>query len=61
LFYLSKIGNTYYFRLRIPKDVQTYFPTKELRRSLGTSKYKLAKCESACNNDPPREVIGIQN
>jgi len=43
LFYLSKIGNTYYFRLRIPKDVQTYFPTKELRRSLGTSKYKLAK------------------
>jgi hypothetical protein len=35
--------SNYYFRLRIPKDVSGYFPCRELKKSLRTTRYKQAK------------------
>jgi hypothetical protein len=43
LLYLSKIGKTYQFRLRIPKDLILHFHQNEIRRTLGTTRYKEAK------------------
>lgn len=35
--YLLKINRTFYFRIAIPKDLQTYFPSKVIKRSLHTT------------------------
>jgi integrase len=43
LFYLTRIKKTYQFRLRIPRDLLPYFPQKEIRRTLGTTRYREAK------------------
>jgi len=44
LFYhLTKRGRTYYFRLRIPNDLLSYFPVSEVRKSLKTSNLPAAK------------------
>lgn len=43
MFYLTKIGKKYYFRLRVPFDVIPYFGQREIRRSLGTTRFKKAK------------------
>jgi hypothetical protein len=42
-FYLEKINRTYYFRLRVPKDLVPYLGTKQLRKSLKTSDFANAK------------------
>jgi integrase len=42
-FYLEKINRTYYFRLRVPKDLVPFFGTKQLRKSLKTKSYACAK------------------
>ena len=34
---------TYYFRLRVPKDVAPYFPCRELKKSLKTPRYRHAR------------------
>ncbi|MBT0651844.1 site-specific integrase [Geomobilimonas luticola] len=41
--YLLKIGVTYYFRCRIPKDLLPYFKTFEIKKSLRTSCHRSAK------------------
>lgn len=43
MFYLSKIARTYYCRIRVPKDVSPYFPLREIKKSLGTCRYKEAR------------------
>jgi len=43
LFYLTRINRTYQFRLRIPRDLLPYFHQKEIRRTLGTTRYREAK------------------
>lgn len=40
---LVKINDTYYFRLRIPKDLRTYFHRSEIVKSTRTTKYRQAK------------------
>lgn len=40
---LLKRNDTYYFRLRIPKDIQKYFPRPEIVKSTHTTKYTQAK------------------
>lgn len=42
-FYLEKINDRYYFRLRVPKDLVPYLGTRQLRKCLGTSDYSSAK------------------
>jgi len=42
-FYLEKIHQTYYFRLRVPKDMVPYLGTSQLRKSLKTSDFASAK------------------
>lgn len=41
--YLYQVNHTYYYRVRIPKDLIGYFPSKDLRRSLKTKNLKSAK------------------
>jgi len=36
--YLHKIGETFYLRLPVPKDLQPYFPAPEIKRSLHTKR-----------------------
>ncbi|MEI6703884.1 MAG: DUF6538 domain-containing protein [Deltaproteobacteria bacterium] len=44
MFYLSKIGVGYYFRMRVPKDVKKYFSSqREFKRTLKTTSYTTAK------------------
>lgn len=43
MFYLTRINKTYHFRLRIPHDLLPYFHQKEIRRTLGTTRYREAK------------------
>jgi integrase len=40
---LQKRGNRYFFRRRIPADLQSHYPTKTLLVSLGTTEYETAK------------------
>ena len=41
---LHKRGNVYYFRAKIPKNIQHFYdPQTEIKFSLGTSSYKEAK------------------
>lgn len=40
---LAKIGETYYFRLRVPKDLRQYFPRHEIVKSTHATKYRQAK------------------
>jgi len=42
-FYLEKINQTYYFRLRIPKDLLPYLGVSKIRKSLKTKNYSDAK------------------
>lgn len=42
-FYLQKRKEYYYFRIRVPKDLKNYFPTAEIKRSLKTKRFSLAK------------------
>jgi len=42
-FYLEKIHQTYYFRLRVPKDMFPYLGVRQLRKSLKTSNHADAK------------------
>ena len=41
--YLSKIRQTYYFRLRIPQELVLYFGCREVKKSLHTKSYRYAK------------------
>jgi len=41
--FLSKRNGTYYLRVRIPLDVRRFFPSPELKRSLGTGNHSQAK------------------
>jgi hypothetical protein len=41
--YLLKRMNTYYFRVKVPKDFRSYFPVREIRKSLKTPIRKNAK------------------
>ena len=43
LYHLIKRGRTYYFRIRIPKDLVHYFPIQEVRKSLETNNLPAAK------------------
>lgn len=43
MFYLTRVNRTYQFRLRIPRDLLPYFKQKEIRRTLGTTRYREAK------------------
>jgi len=43
LLYLTRINKTYQFRLRIPRDLLPYFHQREIRRTLGTTRYREAK------------------
>ena len=36
---LIRRGKTYYIRVRVPKDVRSYFNTHEINRTLGTRNY----------------------
>lgn len=40
---LAKINDTYYFRLRIPKDILRFFPRPEIVKSVHTKKHAQAK------------------
>ena len=40
---LIKRNDTYYFRLRIPHDIEPYFSRKEIWKSLNTKSYSSAK------------------
>jgi hypothetical protein len=40
---MTKINDTYYFRLRVPKDVKEYFPRPVIVKSTHTKKYIHAK------------------
>ena len=42
-YHLIKRGRTYYFRIRIPKDLLHYFSIPEVRKSLKTSNLPAAK------------------
>ncbi len=42
-YHLIKRGRIYYFRLRIPNDLLSYFPISEVRKSLKTSNLPAAK------------------
>jgi Domain of unknown function (DUF6538) len=44
--YLHQRNSTYYFRIRIPQDVQQWFSSKEIRRSLKTTDKQLAKLQA---------------
>lgn len=41
--YLQKRNNTFYFRLRVPQDLQQYFSGGEIKRSLKTNNKQLAR------------------
>jgi len=41
--YMIKIKNYYYFRARVPNDVQEYFNIKVISRSLFTTSYNYAR------------------
>jgi len=41
--YLTSINNTFYFRLRVPKDLQQYIPRSEIKKSLRTKNASKAK------------------
>ena len=43
LYHLIKRDRTYYFRIRIPKDLVHFFPIPEVRKSLKTSNLPAAK------------------
>lgn len=43
MLYLAKQNKTFYVRIRIPKDVKSYFLKHEIKRSLHTSSHNLAK------------------
>lgn len=42
MLYLVKRNRVYYFRTRVPKDIQQYFPCSEIKKSLNASTYKQA-------------------
>lgn len=46
-FYLQKQNHYYYFRIRIPLDLQQWFDTLEIKRSLHTKNLSIAKV-NAC-------------
>ena len=41
--HICRIGNRYYYRIRIPKDLLKFFPSGELKKSLKTVSFKSAK------------------
>ncbi|MFS8159545.1 MAG: tyrosine-type recombinase/integrase [Candidatus Roizmanbacteria bacterium] len=43
VFHVVKRSNTYYFRIRIPRDISSYIPRKEIWKSLNTSYLNHAK------------------
>ena len=45
-FYVLKIKDNYYFRSRIPQDLQQYFPYQEIKRSLRTKDPSHAKSQA---------------
>ena len=45
LLYLVKNNRVYYLRIRIPKDVNQYFPSSEIKKSLHTSSYRQASSQ----------------
>lgn len=42
-FYLEKVSKTYYFRMRVPKDLLPYLGIRRIRKSLKTKSYADAK------------------
>ena len=43
--YLKKIGNRYYLQRRVPKDLESNYPPRPIKRPLGTSDYTEAKAK----------------
>jgi hypothetical protein len=41
--YFKKIGNRYYLQRRVPKDLESEYPPRSIKRALGTSDYSKAK------------------
>ena len=41
--HISLRNGTYYYRINVPVDLQQYFPTAEIKKSLKTKQSKLAK------------------
>ena len=58
-YHLVKRGRTYYFRLRIPKDLLHYFPIHEVRKSLKTSNLPAAKILYASWEDKFQKSLAL--
>ena len=43
MFYLRRVNGHYYFRARVPKDLQSLFQLKEIKSSMHTKSFKNAK------------------
>ena len=56
-FYVAKIKGNFYFRIRIPQDLQQHFPSQELKRSLRTKNINNAKSLGAILSSKTEKVF----